>query len=76
LLKIGTLVGQDRSNDGADLEANTTVNASRKIDPIPSGSLRIFAGTFFDTSDGTGIDAVGDAFADIGDDGVGHGEGE
>jgi hypothetical protein len=65
--------GDNRPFYRTNLQTDTTVNAGVKIDPVPVGALGIFAGAFMDASNGTGIDAVGYAFTDVGNNGVSHG---
>jgi hypothetical protein len=73
-LKFWLLFWQDRTFYRTDLEADTTVDAGRKIDPIPTCALSIFAWSHIDAGNRAGVYAVGNAFADIGDDGMRHGE--
>jgi hypothetical protein len=73
LLKIGLFLRQNGPLNRANLEANATVDAGGKVNPVPVGALGIFARTFMDTGNGAGIDAVGNPFADVGNNGVGHG---
>lgn len=56
------------------MEADAAVNTGRKIDPIPASTLGIFAWPHVDAGNRTGVYAVGNTFADIGDDGMRHGE--
>jgi hypothetical protein len=54
------------------LQANAAVDAGAEIDPVPVGSLVVFAGAGVDAGDGAGIYAVGNAFADVSHDGMWH----
>jgi hypothetical protein len=65
LLQLGPLFCQNCPFHWAHLDADATVNTGCKINPVPISPLDIFAGTFVDTSNGTGINAIGDAFAGI-----------
>jgi hypothetical protein len=54
------------------LDTYTTINASGKINPVPIGSLHIFAWAFMDASDWTSVYAVSDTFTNISNNGVRH----
>ena len=71
-LEIRPLFRHDRSLNRADLHADATVDADIKVDPVVISSLFVFPGTLVDACDRACINAVGDAFADVRDDGVWH----
>jgi hypothetical protein len=71
-LQVGFFFRQNGSLNGADLQANATVNAGGKIDPVPVSALGVFARAFVNTGDGAGINTVCDAFANVSHNGVGH----
>jgi hypothetical protein len=72
-LEIGLLFGNDGASYRTNLKANTAINAGIEINPIKSCAFRVGSLTRVDTSDWTGIDAVGHALTHVGKDGVGHG---
>jgi hypothetical protein len=71
-LQIGAFFRHNRPFYGADLDTDATVNTSRKVNPVPVSTFAIFARTFMDTSNGTGINAISDAFAGISNNSVRH----
>jgi hypothetical protein len=71
-LEFGMFFGKDCAFYGADLEADAAVDAGGKVDPIPVGAFGVFARTLVDAGDGASIDAIGDAFANVGDNCMGH----
>jgi hypothetical protein len=73
-LEFRAFLGQDRSLDGTDLKADSAVDAGVEIDPVEIGTLLVFAVALIDASHGAGVDAIGNAFAHISNDGVSHGD--
>jgi hypothetical protein len=55
------------------LQANPTVDAGGKIDPVPVGAFSIFARPFMDTGNWASVHAVSDAFAGICNNRMWHG---
>lgn len=72
VLEIRSLLWQDRPFNGADLQADSAINAGGKINPIPVGAFGIFARTFVNTGNRTGVHAVRDAFTGIRYNRMGH----
>ncbi len=72
LLQITSFFGQNSPFDGTNLETNAAVNASCKVDPVPVCSFGVFAGAFMNTGNGASINAIGNAFTNVGDNGVRH----
>jgi len=72
LLKISSFFGDNCPLNWTDLQTNSTINASGKVNPVPVSSFSIFTGTFVDTGNWAGINAVGNAFTNISNDGMGH----
>jgi hypothetical protein len=66
LLEFGTLFGHNCTLYRTDLKTNAAVDAGRKINPVPIGSFRIFSWPFMDTGYRASIDAIRNAFANIG----------
>jgi len=54
------------------LDADATVNTGGKVNPVPIRTFDIFARTFMDTSNRTGINAISDAFTSIRNNRVWH----
>ena len=73
LLKLRPFFSKDCTFDRADLEADAAIDAGVEIDPIKVGSLFVLALALVDAGHWTGINAIGNAFAHISDDGVSHG---
>jgi hypothetical protein len=71
-LEIGALFWQDSTLYGADLETNATVNAGRKINPIPVRTNGVFTRAFNNAGYWAGANAVSNPFANIRDDRVRH----
>jgi hypothetical protein len=71
-LQIGLFFRQNGPLYWAYLEANAAVDAGGKVNPVPVGALGVFAWSFMNTSDWTGIDAVGYPFTNVSHNGVGH----
>jgi hypothetical protein len=74
LLQIGAFFGENSAFYRANLETNATINAGGKVNPVPIRAFCIFAGTRMNAGDGTGINAIGNAFAGISDNRMGHGK--
>jgi hypothetical protein len=72
-LQIRALLRQNRPFHRANLETNAAVNTGGKINPVPISALGVFARTLINAGDGTSGDAIGNALADVGDNGMGHG---
>jgi hypothetical protein len=72
-LQIGAFFGQNRAFYGANLEANSAIDAGGEVDPVPVCAFGVFARAGMNASNGASIDAIGNAFAGIGNNGVGHG---
>ena len=72
LLQIWSLFWKDRPLYWANLYTDATVNAGGKVNPVPVITLNVFAWTFVNASHRTGIDAIGNAFADISNNRVRH----
>jgi hypothetical protein len=72
-LQVGAFFGNDRAFDGANLQADATVDAGGKVDPIPVGSFGVFTGTGMDAGNGASVYAVGNAFANVGHNRMWHG---
>lgn len=72
LLQIGTLLGQDRPFHRTHLQADAAVNAGVEVDPVEARALAVGPLPRVDAGHRAGIDAISDAFADVGDDRVGH----
>ena len=72
LLQVRPFLGKDGSLHRADLKTDSAVDAGIKVDPVVVGSLAVLATSLIDAGDRAGIDAVGDAFAHIAHDRVGH----
>lgn len=64
-LQIRSLFWNDRPFHRADLYTNATVYARGKVYPVPVSTFDIFAWAGMNASHRTGIDAIGNAFADI-----------
>jgi len=64
-LQIRAFFGHNRPCNRANLEANATINAGGKINPVPIGALHILARTGMDASDWASIDTIGNAFANF-----------
>ena len=71
-MQIWTLFGHDRSLHRADLKADAAVNAGLEVNPIEGGALAVCLLAWVNAGDWAGIDAISNALAHIGDDGVGH----
>jgi hypothetical protein len=72
LLKIRLFLRQNSSLYRADLKTDAAVNAGGKVDPVPVGTLGVFAGAFVDAGNGASLNAVGNPFTDVRNNGVGH----
>ena len=72
MLKLRLFLWQNCTLYWTDLKANAAVNAGGKIDPVPAGSLSVFSRSFVDAGNGTGINTVGDAFANVSHNGMRH----
>jgi hypothetical protein len=73
-LEFGLPLVEDCSFDGADRQAGTTIDAGRVIDICVLGALSIELSLGpVNALHGTNRDAIRDAFAKIGNDGIGHG---
>jgi len=72
-LKLGPLFWHDRSRHGADLQADAAVDAGVEINPIKRCAFAIGTLAGMDAGNRAGIHAISNTFADVSDDGVGHG---
>ena len=73
-LKIWPLFGQDRAFNGAHLYADPAIDTGVEIDHVKIGALAVFTAALVDTGHWACINAIGDAFAHLRNDGVGHGK--
>ncbi len=71
-MQVRALFRDDRPFDGTDLQADTTVDAGGKVDPVPICTFGIFAGTRVDAGNRAGVNAIGNAFAYVGNNCMGH----
>ena len=71
-LEFGPFFGENRAIDRTDLKTDAAVDASVEVDPEKIGALLVFALARLDASHWTGIDTIGNSFADIRNDGVSH----
>ena len=71
-LEFRLLLWNDRPCHWADLEADAAVDAGVEINPIELGALGIGSAARVNASHRAGINAIGHAFADVGDDCVCH----
>jgi hypothetical protein len=71
-LQIRAFFSHDRAFHWADLQTNTAINAGREVNPIPRSPLLIFAGAVMNAGHWAGFHAIGNAFANIGDDSMCH----
>ena len=71
-MEFGLLLRNNRPGHWANLEADAAVDASVEINPIELGSLGVGSAARVDASHRAGINAIGHAFADVGDDCVCH----
>ena len=73
-LKIWPLFGQNRPFNGTDLQADPAIDAGVEIDHVEISAFGVFAVALVDTGHWAGINAIGDAFAHLRNDGVRHGK--
>ena len=71
-LQLGPLLRQDRTLHRANLEADAAIDAGVEIDPVERRALAVGPLAGVDAGHRTGVDAIGHAFAHVGDDRVGH----
>lgn len=71
-LQIGAFIRHDRAFHRTNLETNTAINANGKVNPIPISAFEVFGAARMDASNRTGIDAIGNTFASIRDNGMRH----
>ena len=71
-MEFGLLLRNNRAGHWADLEADAAVDTGVEINPIELGALGLGAAARVDASHRAGINAIGHAFADVGDDCVCH----
>jgi hypothetical protein len=71
-LKLGALLRQDGSLHRAHLQADAAVDAGVEVNPVEARPLAVGPLPGVDAGHRAGIDAIGDAFADVGDDRMGH----
>lgn len=72
LLQLRLFFGQNGTFYRAYLKANAAVNAGIKINPVPAGAFFVFTRAFVNTGHGAGIDAIRNAFTNVGHNSVGH----
>jgi hypothetical protein len=72
-LQLGAFFRNDRPFYRTDLQANPAVDTGGKVNPVPVRPLGIFTGAGVNASNWAGIDAIGDALASVGNDGMWHG---
>ena len=72
-LEVRPFFSKDRSLHRADLEADAAIDAGVEINPEELSALLVASLSGLNTSHRASIEAIGDAFADIGHDRVGHG---
>ena len=65
ILQIWTFFRHDRTFYRANLQANSTVNAGREVNPIPVSTFGVLAGTLVNTGNRASINAIGNAFTNI-----------
>ena len=73
ILQLRALLWHDRPFYRTDLQTNAAINASREVDPIPVGTFSVLLRPRVDAGNWAGINAIGNAFAGIGHNGVWHG---
>ncbi len=71
-MKVRPLFRHDGSLNWAHLKANATVDAHRKINPIPIGALSVFARAVMNARHRAGIHAISDTFTGVGHNRMGH----
>lgn len=72
-LQFRAFFGQNCALNRTDFDADATVDAGVKVDPVPVGSLLIFSGAFVDAGDRAVVGTGGNAFANVGHDRMRHG---
>ena len=72
LLQLGLFFGKDGPLHGTNLQADAAIDAGVEVDPIKVCALAVGALAGVDASHGAGINAIGYALADVGDDRVSH----
>ena len=71
-MEVGSLLRQDRSLSGTDLQADAAVNAGIEINPEIIRSFAVFSVSWGDAGNRAGVDAISLSLADIGHDRVSH----
>ena len=71
-LEVCSFFGQNRSINRTYLQANSTIDAGIKIDPVEVCSLFVFAFAGLDAGDWACINTICDPFTDVSNDGVCH----
>jgi hypothetical protein len=71
-LQVGFFFWQNRPLHRADLQANAAVNTGGKVNPVPVCSFGVFPRALMNAGYWTGIDTIGDSFANVGDNSVRH----
>jgi hypothetical protein len=69
-LQLRSLFRNNCPFDWTDLQANPAVNTGCEVNPVPIRSLGIFTGAGVNAGNWAGIDAIGDTFAGIGNNGM------
>ena len=72
-LEIRAFFSKNCTLHRTDLQTDAAVDAGIEINPVELGTFLVAALACLDAGDRTRIKAIGDAFADIGHDCVGHG---
>ena len=71
-MQVGAFFRDDRALNRTNLKADATVDAGCEVDPIPVGSFGVFSRTGVNAGNGAGINTVGNAFACVGNNCMGH----
>jgi len=71
-LQLRTFLWHDRTLHRTDLQTNPAINAGGKINPVPSISRNIRTRSRMNAGNGTGIHAIGNAFAGVCNNGMWH----
>jgi hypothetical protein len=71
-LQIWPFFGDNSSFYWANLQADSTIDAGSKVNPVPVSSFGIFPRTFVNAGNWASIDAIGDSFAGVGNNCMWH----
>ena len=72
LLQLGLFFRKDGPLHGTHLQADAAIDAGVEVDPIKVCALAVGTLAGVDSSHGAGINAIGYALADVGDDRMSH----